>query len=107
MVRRFEEENAVLDEPESPRPEGARYLGVDGFRQALAELDAALGPGGERHVKFKIYRIEPDQGTFITSVRYEASRMVLAGAGNTRQSGTAAGRTRWTNRRSPSKGSRC
>jgi hypothetical protein len=73
---------------------------VDGFRQALGELLAALTPAGEpsetelgaRHVKFKLYRIELDQATLNTLVRYEASRH---GPGGSRQQ-TAVWNCRWT-----------
>jgi hypothetical protein len=59
--------------------------GVEGFHQALSGLYTALGPpGAERHIKFKVYRIEltsrdlpaaqQEPATFNTLVRYEASR---------------------------------
>ncbi len=96
-VRRSQDENAVHNEPQS----SGGHLGVDGFRQALAELHAALGPEGERHVKFKLYRIEQPaadvagdfkRATFNTLVRYEASRH---GPGASRQQ-TAIWNCRWT-----------
>ena len=101
-VRRSEDENPVL-EGQTPHPAGDRYLGVNGFSQALAELHTALGLGGERHVKFKLYRIEsatadpPRSGgqeasTFNTLVRYEASRH---GPDGNRQQ-TAIWNCRWT-----------
>jgi hypothetical protein len=90
-IRRSDVENA-LGEPKPPDPQGARHQGVDGLRQAIAQLDAALGPGGERHVKFKLYRIEPGDGTFNTLVRYEASRHAPGG----RRQHTAIWNCRWT-----------
>ena len=97
-MRRSGDENAASNESKSL----AGYLGADGFRKAFAELHEALGPGGERHVKFKLYRIEisnaadaagdPKQATFTTLVRYEASRH---GPGLSRQQ-TAVWSCRWT-----------
>jgi hypothetical protein len=99
-VRRSEE-NADASNPRAE--DDTRYSGVDGFRQALAELDTALGQGAERHVKFKLYRIEPatadppqsggqDGSAFNTLVRYEASRH---GPQGSRQQ-TAVWSCRWT-----------
>jgi hypothetical protein len=103
-VRRLEQENSSLGglAPSEPR---TRYLGADGFRAALSELFGALGAGTETHVKFKLYRIEsasaeqpgglPDESTFNTLVRYEASRH---GTNGSRQQ-TAVWSCRWTNPR--------
>jgi len=91
-VRRSEREDAAAGAPEPPHREVVLYSGPDGFRRALADLDAALGPGDERHVKFKLYRIEQDQAAFNTLVRYEASRH---GPQGSRQQ-TAVWKCRWT-----------
>jgi hypothetical protein len=47
--------------------------GVASLRSALRELKAALGEDGDCHVKFKLFRIEPQANGFVTRVRYEAS----------------------------------
>jgi hypothetical protein len=99
-VRRSEVETPVAAGPKPTRQVRASHTGVDGFRQALVELLAALTPAGEpsetepgaRHVKFKLYRIELSQGTMNTLVRYEASRH---GPGGSRQQ-TAVWNCRWT-----------
>jgi hypothetical protein len=76
--------------PDTRHPTPA-YRGAEGFREALSELHAALGPGGDRHVKFKLYRIEPDDSALNTLVRYEASRH---GPAESRQQ-TAVWNCRW------------
>ncbi len=91
-VRRSEDENPILKGPKTPHPEDGPYQGVNGFSQALTELHTALGLGGERHVKFKLYRIEQEASTFDTLVRYEASQH---GPGGNRQQ-TAIWNCRWT-----------
>jgi hypothetical protein len=84
---------------DSPTPDTRHpipaYHGVDGFHTALAELHKALGTDGERHVKFKVYRIDIDPATpnsIRTSLRYEAS---LHGTGGSRQQ-TAIWNCQWT-----------
>jgi hypothetical protein len=101
-VRRSNEDAPVRSEQNSDDLEATRQSGADGFREALNELDMALGEGDERHVKFKLYRIEaagPDspaaqqeQVAFDTLVRYEASRHGPLGS---RQQ-TAVWSCRWT-----------
>jgi hypothetical protein len=102
-VRRSADENSVDDAAKPVLPDGAGYAGADGFGRALAELDAALGSGSDRHVKFKLYRIESatadpphsdgeDGSAFNTLVRYEASRH---GPRGSRQQ-TAVWSCRWT-----------
>jgi hypothetical protein len=95
-VRRSEGGNVVSDDRAKP----PAHQGLDGFRQALTELHQALGIGGERHVKFKLYRIEHDSAaaaskqpaTLNTLVRYEASRHGRGGS----QQHSAVWNCRWT-----------
>jgi hypothetical protein len=84
QVRRAEQQKQLFNAP--------KLSGVDGFRRALAELHAALGSEGDRHVKFKLYRIEQDDANLNTLVRYEAS---LHGPVYSRQQ-TAVWNCRWT-----------
>ncbi|HEX2473588.1 MAG TPA: VCBS repeat-containing protein [Lacipirellulaceae bacterium] len=101
-VRRADEENSFPDAANPSNSSGIRYSGPAGFQRALAELDAALGTGAERHAKFKLYRIDSgttdppaagqNQTTFDTLVRYEVSRH---GSDGSKQQ-TAVWRCRWT-----------
>jgi hypothetical protein len=102
QVRRSKVEPPVLGGQESDHHDATRHSGADGFREALNELDTALGEGDERHIKFKLYRIntatpdlpaaQQEQVAFDTVVRYEASRH---GPRGSRQQ-TAVWSCRWT-----------
>jgi hypothetical protein len=56
------------------------FVGAVGCWQALEQLLTALGPGNERHAKFKLYRIERQADYFSTRVRYEGSHADASGS---------------------------
>jgi hypothetical protein len=109
-VRRAEEHNLGSNGSKPLQPEDVQHAGVDGFRDALSQLHTGLGPAGDRHVKFKLYRIESatadlpparqDEATFNTLVRYEASRH---GPSGSRQQ-TAVWNCQWTVERGATQG---
>jgi hypothetical protein len=69
-----------------------RYQGTVGLREALDELSASLGNANQRHVKFKLFRIQAIQDGFSARVRYEAAHHDA----HSGQQQTATWDCRWT-----------
>ena len=57
----------------APEPSDPRHRGVTGFAEALDELMGPLDGTTRRHVKFKQYRIDEQNGSSLTTIRLEAS----------------------------------
>ena len=68
-----------FDSPADPDPVGPdnSVKGAGGFLQTLQEMESALGPDSEdRHLKFKLFRVEKSEQYFMTRIFVEISSRV-------------------------------